>query len=271
MYLTPARSQGFAAHVDTHDVFVLQLHGTKEWHIGKAANELPLSSEPRKPTSLVDYERIVLRPGDMLYLPRGVPHEAVTSASSSLHLTVGIHVYRWVDLLQEALSQLAVERPALRKALPPGFLDRRISDSVMRDVITEAAAALLEGGRAQSAKFSLAQRLTEARVAQPGHFRSIDMIQELADDSLVIRPAGIVCRVRTHADETRIEFSGNYVAGPAIMEAALQFISEHEEFTVKDIPGPLSQDDKRFLVSRLVSEGLLHLSDGNVARRNGHV
>ncbi|WP_209238972.1 JmjC domain-containing protein [Streptomyces oryzae] len=29
LYLTPQRGQGFTPHVDTHDVFVLQLHGVK--------------------------------------------------------------------------------------------------------------------------------------------------------------------------------------------------------------------------------------------------
>jgi ribosomal protein L16 Arg81 hydroxylase len=270
MYLTPAHSQGFAPHVDTHDVFVLQLHGSKEWHIGKATGELPLAYAPPEPTSLVDYERTVLQPGDTLYLPRGVPHEAITSTSSSLHLTVGVHVHRWIDLLQETLGALATERTSLRKALPPGFLDRHIADGVMRDVITEATAALLDRDRVQRAKFGLAKRPTEATIGQPGHFRSIDMINELTDESLVMRHAGSICRVRTHADESRIDFSGNYVAGPAIMGPALQFIAEHEQFIVKDVPGDLSPDDKRDLVSRLISEGLLHLSARNATRRNGH-
>ncbi len=32
-YLTPAGAQGFARHVDTHDVFVVQTAGTKLWQI----------------------------------------------------------------------------------------------------------------------------------------------------------------------------------------------------------------------------------------------
>ena len=32
-YLTPPGSQGFAVHSDTHDVFVLQTAGTKQWEL----------------------------------------------------------------------------------------------------------------------------------------------------------------------------------------------------------------------------------------------
>ena len=30
-YITPPENQGFAAHYDTHDVFVLQVSGSKRW------------------------------------------------------------------------------------------------------------------------------------------------------------------------------------------------------------------------------------------------
>ncbi len=32
-YITPPENQGFAAHYDTHDVFVLQVAGSKRWTI----------------------------------------------------------------------------------------------------------------------------------------------------------------------------------------------------------------------------------------------
>ncbi|WP_168334681.1 cupin domain-containing protein [Rhizobium leguminosarum] len=274
MYLTPAHSQGFSAHVDTHDVFILQLHGTKEWHVWSATDELPLASAAHQRLHLAaDFERCVLLPGDVLYLPRGVPHEAVTSSSSSLHLTVGIHVYRWLDLLREALEALAMQRPRLRKALPPGFLDRGITGDQLREVIAEASAGLLDEDLMRSVELHLGARLrTEPRVAQPGHFRSIDLITGLTDESRVSRSTGSICTARTSAGEARIEFAGNYVAGPAAMGPAVRFIAENEQFIVHQIPGDLSREDRLDLVSRLVSEGLLYLSDiNNTTQGNGHV
>ena len=45
-YLTPASSQGFGVHYDTHDVFILQLAGSKHWRLYDAPLRLPLESQP---------------------------------------------------------------------------------------------------------------------------------------------------------------------------------------------------------------------------------
>ncbi|HEU4943265.1 MAG TPA: cupin domain-containing protein, partial [Gaiellaceae bacterium] len=94
-YYTPRAAQGLPVHHDTHDVFVLQVAGEKRWLVYDPAFELPLknqkySSELGEPGQPV--RDLVLRSGDMLYLPRGWLHEALTSEEDSLHLTVGISV-----------------------------------------------------------------------------------------------------------------------------------------------------------------------------------
>ena len=51
-YITPPENQGFAAHYDTHDVFVLQVAGSKRWTIHAPVLEHPLPGqtwEQRKP------------------------------------------------------------------------------------------------------------------------------------------------------------------------------------------------------------------------------
>ena len=40
-YFTPARAQGFAIHHDTHDVFILQVAGSKRWRVWRPVLELP--------------------------------------------------------------------------------------------------------------------------------------------------------------------------------------------------------------------------------------
>ena len=44
-YYTPRRSQGFAVHHDTHDVFVLQVAGEKHWRVYDPLLELPLKNQ----------------------------------------------------------------------------------------------------------------------------------------------------------------------------------------------------------------------------------
>src|SRR5262245_45975705 len=92
-YYTPRGSQGFAVHHDTHDVLVLQVAGDKRWLLYEPLLELPLKHQ-RYSAALGEHgeptDDFVLRAGDTLYLPRGWLHQAETSASDSLHVTIGI-------------------------------------------------------------------------------------------------------------------------------------------------------------------------------------
>ena len=96
-YVTPSQSQGFSAHYDTHDVFVLQVAGEKRWRIHEPVLPSPLRDQPWTDHRAAVEERAtgdpvidtVLRPGDSLYLPRGYLHAAEALGGVTCHLTVG--------------------------------------------------------------------------------------------------------------------------------------------------------------------------------------
>src|SRR5215211_3637205 len=124
-YLTPPASRGLGVHHDTHDVFVLQVHGRKLWQVWDAAVPFPLPHQRKLPPGaetpagppLVDAE---LAPGDCLYVPRGFRHAARTAETASLHLTVGMPTYNWNEVLRDVL-ELATEEAWFRESLPVGF------------------------------------------------------------------------------------------------------------------------------------------------------
>ena len=79
VYLTPPGSQGLAPHADRHDVFVAQQEGEKTWTL-------------LEPDQVRVLENVTLLPGDVLYLPQGVPHYARSAGSaSSLHVTMSVY------------------------------------------------------------------------------------------------------------------------------------------------------------------------------------
>ena len=118
-YLTPAGNKGFATHYDTHDVFVLQVDGTKRWRIHEPVLPDPLERQAwggRKDevTATADGPPaldVVLAPGDALYLPRGWLHSAEAQGERSLHLTIGVRALTRYALVEELLG-LAVRGPA---------------------------------------------------------------------------------------------------------------------------------------------------------------
>ena len=87
VYLTPPQEQGANVHYDTHDVFVLQVSGSKQWTIYDAPLPLPLSGQvydpevhrPGAPTH--EFE---LDAGDVVYIPRGWLHQARAKLADAL-------------------------------------------------------------------------------------------------------------------------------------------------------------------------------------------
>jgi hypothetical protein len=126
-YLTPASAQGLEPHYDQHDVFILQIYGTKTWRLygtpPGATGGVPFARGQHEPgPATADYS---LQPGDCLYIPRGLMHEAANEGSEpSLHLTVGVLAKSWGDLVLDAVAALVRDDPVFHRALPPGFATR---------------------------------------------------------------------------------------------------------------------------------------------------
>lgn len=148
IYLTPGgNSQGFKAHYDSHDVFVLQVTGRKKWKIFDTPIELPLRAQDFDPETHLPGDVTMefdLEPGDMCYIPRGVMHAAESDNELSLHITVGVIARTWTDLLLETLSAVALKDPAFRKMLPPGFalpgFDRSAAEETYKALVEKFAA-----------------------------------------------------------------------------------------------------------------------------------
>src|SRR5829696_3827062 len=109
-YYTPRGSQGLPVHHDTHEVFVLQVAGHKRWLVYDPVFELPLRNQRYKaelgpPGDPV--HDLTLAAGDVLYLPRGWMHEALTSDADSFHITVGVNGYSWIDAVRAAVDSCA--------------------------------------------------------------------------------------------------------------------------------------------------------------------
>jgi len=126
-YLSPPDAEGFDLHYDTHDVFVLQVEGTKRWSVHAPADELPHRRAPGSPPPAFGDEVWAgeLTPGACLYLPRGFGHRARTSDQPSLHLTIGVLAFTWRHVLRLLADLLPEDDVELRRSLPVGALGDR--------------------------------------------------------------------------------------------------------------------------------------------------
>lgn len=106
IYITPSGSHGFHPHFDTHEVFVLQMFGQKKWRLYDQNIKFPLKGwgvtdeEAQKYSAQSPSNEITLSPGDFLYFPAGVVHDAFCEDELSIHLTIGVQAKTYVDFIK---------------------------------------------------------------------------------------------------------------------------------------------------------------------------
>lgn len=113
LYLTPPNNQGFAPHYDDIEAFVLQIEGKKKWSLYSPPTTADILARESSENFTQDYigEPIletILTPGDVLYFPRGVVHQAHTvPGSHSLHITISVYQKNaYADLLETLTPNL---------------------------------------------------------------------------------------------------------------------------------------------------------------------
>jgi len=131
---------GFKLHYDTHEVFVLQVAGSKLWRIGGTSYPYPLYTQPSAAHEPFtgEYKEFILRRGSILYLPRGVWHSAVATDEPSLHLSVGVHCRTRLEFLIWVIKSLA-DRAELRENLHcPGMeMNRDVLMAGLQSAVAE--------------------------------------------------------------------------------------------------------------------------------------
>jgi len=264
-YLTPPASRGLGVHHDTHDVFVLQVHGRKLWQVWDAAVPFPLAHQKQLPPGAespteapqVDAE---LAPGDCLYVPRGFRHAARTAETASLHLTVGMLTRNWNDLLREVV-ELATEEAWFRESLPVGFAnDPATLEGSLADRVEELRRFLDKVDLAKVADRAGRRFWANRPPPLEGQLRALLSLDELDDVTVVRRRPGAAARLRVAGGRLELLLGDRTLTMPAPLEPAVRQVLDGDELTPGELAGHLDGPSRLVLVRRLVREGLLQPS-----------
>lgn len=198
VYLTPPGAQGFRTHYDTHDVLILQVQGEKLWRywptlpVPFANNRTPWENQP-PPTG--EPLTQMLRPGDVLYVPRGMLHDAASQgAQSSLHLTIGLLDVSWGDALRTALEIVEAQDPRYRQSFPTW---RLTEGGVSADIVRDAA-----------------QRLASLGDLSVMEMTAQQLLSTLASDRMPMLSRGLTAPVVTPADRLLLSDTMHHVVVP---------------------------------------------------------
>jgi ribosomal protein L16 Arg81 hydroxylase len=261
LYLTPPRSQGFRLHYDTHDVFILQIAGSKNWRIYDSPVELPArgrgySAYKQEPGALSD--KFVLQQGDLLYMPRGWYHEAISDESTSLHITLGANSVTWSDFLFEALALACLKDVSFRRSLPVGFTNPGFDVSQAKNEFRKLLDALPDKIDFESTLNGFANELirNQGPETRDQLFNVIEM-DRLGTGSIIRKRPNLIFRFDNTADGINLTCSNNEILFPEPTRESLDYIFSHDIVEVSQIPGPLDTEGKLTLAKRLVLEGLV--------------
>ncbi|HSN34186.1 MAG TPA: cupin domain-containing protein [Ideonella sp.] len=145
---------GVGPHLDSYDVFLLQVHGRRRWRVGRARDTTLRVDAPLKLLRRFEPEHEwLLEPGDLLYLPPNWAHDGVAEGEC-MTCSVGFRAPRRARLGREVLQALidAVEDegrdPLYADAGAPACARAARIPQRLQDFAREAVQSLLDAPRA---------------------------------------------------------------------------------------------------------------------------
>jgi ribosomal protein L16 Arg81 hydroxylase len=240
-YLTPPGSQGFARHSDSHDVFVFQTHGRKQWQLVEDGQE----------------REVLLEPGLSLYLPTGTPHSARSQEETSLHVTLGINRLTWRSLLRRVADRaLADERWSA--PLPAGYLeDPSMMAGPLQAALSELAAAMAGADADAAAREQVDDFLTGRTPTLRGGLIDLVVLESITDATVVTRRPTAACVLRPGPERLVVLLGDRELRMPTRLQGPMEFVRDHGAFTVGELTPWLDPASRLVVVRRLVREGLL--------------
>lgn len=127
LYYSHRAHQAFDVHFDTHDVFALQISGEKRWRIYQRHFVDPIVHPVFKQLDRKFHyankgameTEVLMKPGDLIYLPSGFYHEALTETDISIHVTYNASSMVGLDVIS-ALYEAGIHDELFRQSLPRG-------------------------------------------------------------------------------------------------------------------------------------------------------
>ena len=257
LYLSSKRKQGFNAHFDFHDVFAMHVMGEKTWTVFQGKAEYPIQHPtfegwPRERHDQLKGElwrEVRLRPGDLLYLPRGQYHYALADDGPCVHIAWGVTHPIGMDAVSYAFERMIGESVG-RANLPR---DR-----------AELQARLAEIGRLVARKLAEPQAAEDMARAAAAKGRSrerygLPEIIEQAEEVFRVKGAGLRLVAQGGRYGLVKEGTRQAVEVPAAMQRQVAWVLSRERFAKRELAAAFPGESPAKLDRLLVDLGRMAL------------
>lgn len=253
IYFSYNGHQAFDSHYDDHEVFAIQIAGEKKWRVYEGRLDNPIGQPAAGAQNVHDQARgrvafeHTLRPGEMMYIPRGQYHDALATSEASLHVTFSVQPANGLAVL-DILKSEATRESLFRDDLPLGDgapLAARLSE------YGERLAAIM-----RTPNFERAVRQAQhARIRPRGAF---NMPARPADERFVVANRNL--RMLARGERQVISDGLNEALVEAHQTAFVRWIFAASDFTLAEAEaefGALAPGEAARLLETLASMGVL--------------
>lgn len=261
IYITPPDAQALEAHTDPHHVFIIQVSGSKEWEFG------PTPFEQNEGTG-DSVRKMVLKTGDVFYLPTGTRHRVRSLNEWSVHITIGVSAHTMRSVLRGEIERmLGMADPVLDQDLPIGWLrdtsraELEKCAQLARDIMGERIAEISAAHVIDATAFSF---LTERRRATAGALVDLVKLQSLTADTLLEKRTGapFVLWPDSSGDRAKLLLGDHAFEIRQYLVGSIRTIAGFGRFIPRDLVPVLPREDECVaLCESLIHEGALVFVD----------
>jgi 50S ribosomal protein L16 3-hydroxylase len=240
-------------HIDSYDVFLLQVSGHRRWRYGRCARPVLRADVPLKMLSRFEpTESHLLAPGDMLYLPPGWAHEGTAVGADCMTASIGFRAPTQAELARVLLERLAENG----------------SDDATTRYRDAGQAATAQPGAVPAALHGFAQHALARAVAEPdavaralGEWLTEPKLQTWfdADRGAALSPRGGIVldrRTRMAYDERQIFINGESFRAGGRDAVLMRRLADVRSLNATEVRG--SSAGARALIAEWLHAGWLH-------------
>jgi len=263
IYVTPPHSQGFRPHWDTHDVFILQIQGSKQWRIYAGGDDRPLAGreyDAEEHEAGAGEAEVTVSPEDTRYIPRGVTPASESRDDVSIHVTLGLIPYTWIELVTSCLAELALRDGSWRDCIPFGLGPdgERDADEVRAGLKDRLENVVEEMDVERVLRRHQDEISGVSRPCAGNYLWQANMGAEWLseNDTVQLRPE-LACRIEARDDRTVVVEAGRELDFPRIAEATLTEIVAKGRVMAGGIEDELDWASRKTILTTLIRAGIV--------------
>jgi ribosomal protein L16 Arg81 hydroxylase len=268
-FLTGSGFQGLSVHFDTTEVFVVQLEGSKSWKVWpKYVHNptLPMQTTLEQSDLGEPEIQVVLKAGDILYIPAGTPHSAECMDDYSLHMSIGLSPVKLFEVIEGYIRIISEHIEALRTNVYPfsNFNELEEKAATFLQKLTDVSFARMHDD------FKIAYSAVKHETCN-ARLLAIAQGEKLSAESNIRLRVGADVNIREKDSILSIYYSSTISPGKALIstptalqmpgfcKSAIAFIqtSNGTIFNPSALPDELDAESKIILCKELLGVGIL--------------